>query len=347
MHLPLIIVTLVTALLPFDGGTGWINSKPLTPGALAGKVVLVDFWEYTCINCLKTLPYERTWYDRYAKYGFTIVGVHTPEFKFSGESANVAEAVKRLGINWQVVLDSRQTIWDRYGNDVWPRELLFDANGRLVEDHSGEGDYPDTERRIQQALHARNAAVHFPAPMDYLPGDSYSKPGAVCYRHTPEMYLGNWRGDGVLGNPQGYGGSERAVEYADSTPHGEGRAYLQGSWFESGEAMVNGVAREPLPPHLAIRYRALQVVAVLQPHGTQPISVIVLQDGAPLAKQDAGADVRFDSDGRSYLVVDAPREYDVVMNKHFAQHDLELLPQRPGLGVYTFDFEACEVGADR
>ena len=109
---------------------------------------------------------------------------------------------------------------------------------------------------------------------------------------------------------------------------------------------VNGAAPTE-PAHLAIHYRALQVVAVLRPRSSEPISVIVLQDGAPLAKQDAGADVRFDRDGRSYLLVDAPREYDIVMNKHFAQHDLELLPQRPGLGVYTFDFEACEVGADR
>ena len=198
MNLSLAIVAVVSTLLPFDGSTGWINSKPLTPASLVGKVVLVDFWEYTCINCLKTLPYERTWYDRYAKYGFTIVGVHTPEFAFSGESENVAQAVKRLGIDWPVVLDSRQAIWDRYGNDVWPRELLFDANGKLILDHSGEGDYPDTERRIQQALHARGAMANFPPPMDYLPVDSYSKPGAVCYRHTPEMYLGNWRGDGVV-----------------------------------------------------------------------------------------------------------------------------------------------------
>jgi thiol-disulfide isomerase/thioredoxin len=346
MHITLAILALVSALQPFDGGAGWINSPALTPASLRGKVVLVDFWEYTCVNCLKTLPYERTWYDRYAKDGFTIVGVHTPEFKFSSEPANVAAAVKRLGINWPVVLDNGQAIWNRYGNDVWPRELLFDQHGKLIADHSGEGDYPDMEHRIQAALHAGDPSLHFPAVMDYLPGDSYSKPGAVCYRHTPEMYLGNWRGDGVLGNLQGYGGNGAMRAYVDSTSHDEGRAYLQGQWFESGEAMVNqaGAAEQA---HLAIRYRALQVVAVLKPHGVPAVSVLVLQDGVPLTKQDAGKDIRFDRDGHSVLLVDAPREYDVVMNKHFAQHDLELLPQRPGLGAYTFDFEACEVGADR
>jgi hypothetical protein len=99
--------------------------------------------------------------------------------------------------------------------------------------------------------------------------------------------------------------------------------------------------------HVALRYRAIEVVAVLAPADHMPVTAFVKQDGAPLPRTDAGRDVRFDSNGLSYIVIDAPREYELVMNKHFGQHDLELLPERPGLGVYTFDFEACEVGADR
>jgi thiol-disulfide isomerase/thioredoxin len=332
-------------LRSFDGGTGWLNSPPLTPSALAGKVVLVDFWEYTCVNCLKTLPYERAWYARYAKYGFTIVGVHTPEFAFSGEPANVAAAVKRLGIAWPVVIDSHHAIWDRFGNDAWPHELLFDQHGKLIADHEGEGDYPAMEQRIQQALHATNPNARFPQPMDYLPQDRYSKPGAVCYRHTPEMYVANWRGDGVLGNEQGYAVGH-AVDYVDPGGHQEGRAYLQGPWLQTGEAMV-GAPGSAAAQHVALLYRAIEVVAVLAPADHAPVPTFVTQDGPPLARTDAGRDVRFDAQGRSFVVVDAPREYELVMNKHFGQHDLELLPEHPGLGVYTFDFEACEVGADR
>jgi len=332
-------------LQSFDGGVAWFNSEPLSPDRLRGKVVLVDFWEYTCVNCLRTLPYERAWYSRYAHDGFVIVGVHTPEFHFSGEPSNVAAAVKRLGVTWPVVLDSHQAIWNRYANDVWPRELLYDRSGRLIADHPGEGDYPEMEQRIQAALRAGHAGVRFPAVMGYLPQDSYAKPGAVCYPHTPEMYVSAMRDDSALGNAQGYAG-DRTMQFADLTPHLDGRAYLQGAWFVADEAMVNAAERAADAGHVALRYHAIQVVAVLKPqHGAVP--VVVLQDGAPLHKEDAGSDVHYDREGNSLITVDAAREYDVVMNKHFGQHELELRPQRPGLAVYTFDFEACEVGADR
>ena len=329
-----------TSLLPFDGGIAWFNSKPLSPEQLRGKVVLVDFWEYTCVNCLRTLPYERAWYSRYAHDGFVIVGVHTPEFHFSGEPANVAAALKRLGVTWPVVLDGKHTIWDRYANDVWPRELLYDRSSRLIADHAGEGDYPEMEQRIQAALRTGHPGERFPAVMGYLPQDSYAKPGAVCYPHTQEMYVSAMRDDSALGNAAGYAAG-RTMEFEDVATHLDGRAYLQGAWFDADEAMVNADVS-----HVALRYHAIQVVAVLKPRsGVVPF--IVLQDGAPLRKEDSGRDVRYDREGNCLITVDAAREYDIVMNKHFGQHELELRPQRPGLAVYTFDFEACEIGADR
>jgi len=341
MVLASLAVAASSTLQSFDGGIEWINSKPLSPGELRGRVVLVDFWEYTCVNCLRTLPYEKAWYARYAGDGFVIVGVHTPEFQFSGEPANVAAAVKRLGITWPVVVDSKHAIWNRYANDVWPRELLFDRSGRLVVDHAGEGDYPETELRIQHALSAGHPGEVFPKVMGYLPQDSYAKPGAVCYPHTQEMYVSAIRDDSALGNTSGYAAG-RMMQFTDVTPHRDGRAYLQGAWSDAGEAMVNTSGSD----RIALRYHAIQVVVVLRPQeGAVP--VIVLQDGKPLHKHDAGADVMYDSTGRSFITVDAAREYDVVMNKHFGQHELELHPQRPGLAVYTFDFEACEIGADR
>ena len=336
-------------LLSFDGGIAWFNSKPLTPDQLRGKVVLVDFWEYTCVNCLRTLPYEKAWYARYARDGFVIVGVHTPEFHFSGEPANVGAALERLDITWPVVLDSKQAIWDRYGNDVWPRELLYDRSGRLIADHAGEGDYPEMEQRIQAALRTGHSGERFPAVMGYLPQDSYAKPGAVCYPHTQEMYLSAVRDDSALGNARGYAAG-RTMQFEDSAMHLDGRAYLQGAWFDAAEAMVSAgrvnSTSPSAPEHVALRYHAIQVVAVLKPQSSA-VLVIVLQDGAPLRREDAGSDVHYDREGNSLVTVDAAREYDIVMNKHFGQHELELRPQHPGLAVYTFDFEACEVGADR
>lgn len=337
----------VRSIQSFDGNTGWLNSAPLTPEALRGKIVLVDFWEYTCVNCLKTLPYEKAWYERYHQYGFTIVGVHTPEFKFSGETANVEAATKRLGISWPVVLDSNSAIWQRYKNNSWPHEFLIDAQGWVVLDHVGEGDYPATERKIQDLIRKQVPEAKLPAPMELLAVDSYDKPGAVCYPQTREVYVGPWHPDAALGNREGYRRGQ-VVRYSDSgRNHLDGFVYLVGPWFNADQAMVHARVDATASDHLDLPYHALQVVAVLKPESGKPITVYVDQDGKPLERQDAGADIRYDTSGHSYVVVDAPRGYDLVMNRHFGHHDLQLRPIEYGLGVYTFAFESCEVGADR
>ena len=338
----------IHALQSFDGNTGWLNSAPLTPDALRGKIVLVDFWEYTCLNCLKTLPYEKSWYERYKQYGFVIVGVHTPEFKFSGDAANVAAAASRLGVTWPIALDANGVIWARYHNNFWPHEFLADGNGRIVLDHAGEGDYPSTERKIQDLIRKQHPDAQLPAPMALLAVDNYTKPGAVCYPQTQEVYVGLWRSpNAALGNREGYHRGE-VVKYGDSgRNHFDGFVYLQGPWFNAEQAMVHARTDESANDHLDLQYHAIQVVAVLKPEGGKPITVYVDQDGKPLQRQDAGADVRFDSTGRAYTVVDAPRAYELVMNRHFGPHALRLRPVDYGLGVYSFDFESCEVGADR
>src|ERR1700733_1010827 len=145
------------------GAAAWLNvPAALTPAQLRGKVVLVDFWEYTCINCLRTLPYLREWYKRYRDKGFVIVGVHTPEFGFSGERANVAAAAKRLDVTWPIVLDPTFEIGKRYDNSIWPHEYLYNQSGELVESVLGEGAYPQTEARIQALLKAAKPNVVLP-----------------------------------------------------------------------------------------------------------------------------------------------------------------------------------------
>ncbi len=338
----------VRTIQSFDGDTGWLNSSALTPESLRGKIVLVDFWEYTCINCLKALPYEKTWYDRYKQYGFVIVGVHSPEFAFSGETANVTAALKQLDITWPVVLDSNREIWQRYGVEYWPTEFLVDGEGRVVLTHIGEGDYPQTERKIQALIRAQHSDAQLPAPMDLLAADSYTKPGAVCYPQTPEVYVGLWRApDAALGNRQGYHRGE-VVTYSDSgRNHLDGFVYLQGPWFNAEQAMVHARTDSGETDHADLRYHAIQVVSVLKPEGGKPITVYIEQDGKPLMRRDAGSDIRFDSTGRSFVTVDAARAYQLVMNRYFGHHDLRLLPVEYGLGLYSFQFESCEVGADR
>lgn len=329
------------SILNFDGNTGWINSKPLTPQDLRGKVVLIDFWEYTCINCLRTLPYLREWEKRYASQGLVIIGVHTPEFEFSGDARNIAAAVKHLDVTWPVVMDTRDAIWNRYKNDIWPREILYDQNGNLVESVEGEGSYQATETKIQQLLKASNPSATFPPVMALLPQDSYLKPGAVCYPQTQETYVGGERGK-IANAPIGLAASRYDVNYVDNNPlHVDGDIYLSGYWHSSQQAMVsrdnNG--------HLALKYHALQVVAVMRLENTGPVRVDVTQDGEPVAKTDAGADIKYDAQGHSYVTVDAGRAYELIMNQKWGTHELELIPRGPGVGIYSFAFESCEAAS--
>ena len=327
----------------FDGAKGWLNSKALTPSDLSGKVVLVDVWEYTCINCLRTLPYLKDWYSRYHSDGFEIVGVHTPEFGFSGDTKNVADATNRLGITWPVALDDNGTIFQRYNAAGWPAEYLYDQKGNLVETQHGEGNYPQIEAKIQSLLLAQNKSLKLPAVMALLPQDSYDKPGAVCYPQTPELYVGTWRGVNIANQPSGRDPSG-ALQFTDPGNHADNSMYLQGYWTET--AGHQGMSSAGGGAYLALDYEAIQVVGVIKPENGGSQRVDVTQDGKPISHDDAGKDIQFDGNN-SYITVDAPRAYDIVMNKHYAKHELKFTPQRYGVGFYSFDFESCEVGSDK
>jgi thiol-disulfide isomerase/thioredoxin len=320
----------------FDGGVAWINGTPITPADLRGKVVLVDFWEYTCLNCLRTLPYLREWYRRYRNRGFVIIGVHAPEFDFSGKRSNVEAAAKRLDVTWPVVLDNHFTIWKRYGNSVWPHEYVYDQTGRLAESVLGEGGYPQTEARIQALLRAADPHVELPRVMALLPQDSYDKPGAVCYPHTPELLVGR---SPIADAPPSSNFAQDA-DYTDSASSPQdGAIYLQGFWHLTSEAAVSGENSG----YLALRYHAIQLVVVMRPESGGAVRVNVTQDGRPVAREDAGKDLRYDERGGSYATVDASRAYDLVINSRFGAHDVKLSPASSGLGIYDFAFESCEV----
>src|SRR6478735_1267576 len=173
----------------FAGISEWINSKPLTLQRLRGKVVLVDFWTYSCINCLRTLPHLEAWNAAYRKDGLVILGVHTPEFAFEHVTSNVRAAVKRLGIKYPVVQDNRFKTWDNYSNQYWPAEYLIDKTGHVRHTHFGEGKYGETEHMIRDLLGARGAdapKLADPTPTDLL---------------TPETYLGYERLNNYVGTP--------------------------------------------------------------------------------------------------------------------------------------------------
>jgi thiol-disulfide isomerase/thioredoxin len=333
----------------FEGGAGWLNSPPLSPDQLRGKIVLVDFWEYTCVNCLRTLPYLRAWYARYHDDGLVIVGVHTPEFLFSQDRSNVASAVQRLDVTWPVVLDDNYAIWKRFDNDEWPHEYLFDQQGKLVEGVAGEGFYQRTEGKIQDLIRASNPQAKLPAVMALLPQDNYTKPGAVCYPKTPEILIGRSRiadppmammGSGGPGGNAPAGGDQNFIDPGGT--HGDGDIYLNGYWHPADGGIISGGSGG----YVSLQYHAIQAVAVMRSdNGTARVTVT--QDGKPIAHEDAGADIKYDDRGNSYVEVSQPREYELVMNAAFGHHDLRLSPSNYGVGIFSFDFESCEVPGSR
>jgi len=318
------------------GDSGWLNSEPLRLADLAGRVVLIDFFDYSCINCIRTFPYLREWHRRYGGLGLTVIGVHTPEFAFGRDEKNVARALAAHGITYPVAMDANQLIWNEYHNRYWPREFLIDIHGVVRLDHRGEGGYAETEKKIQELLRVRDPDVTLPPLMSAVrEGD---RVGAVCFPTTGETYVGHLRG--MLANPEGYK-PNGVVVYQDPGGALDGRIYAQGAWESRGQYLRLAHAGAAGEDYLRLPYHALELNVVLESIDGPPIEVVVWQDGKPLHREDAGEDVTFDEQGRSVVRVTEPRMYRIVRNRKFARRQILLSSATPTLGVYVFTFGSC------
>jgi thiol-disulfide isomerase/thioredoxin len=319
-----------TILAPELEGGNWIEQGPVSLAALRDKaVVLLDFWDYTCINCIRTLPYVVAWRKRYAQSGLVVVGVHAPEFSFAREGSHVAEAAARFGLEYPIVLDNEYAIWRAYSNRYWPAKYLIDAKRRIRYYHFGEGAYQETELAIQGLLRELNPAVSLPPPMD--PVRDSDQPGAVCYRVTPELYLGHARGQ--FGNFESVV-RDRPHDYRDLGPHVEGMSYLAGRWRveqESARSEAPGAA-------LSLRYTAKDVNLVMAPPTGTTVRVEITLEGG----QRPGDDVKFEGE-RGFIAVDRPRMYSLVANESVVSGALTIRAEMAGLAVYAFTFISCVV----
>jgi cytochrome c biogenesis protein CcdA/thiol-disulfide isomerase/thioredoxin len=284
----------------FTGVVGWLNSEPLTLARLRGRVVLIDFWTYSCINCLRTLPYIKEWDERYRRLGLTIVGVHSPEFAFERRKSNVRENAKRLGLRYPIALDNQYGTWQAWSNQYWPAKYLIDRDGHVRFYHFGEGRYAETEGAIRTLLAERGKAL--PAASG-LP--DRSPHGAV----TPESYLGYRRLVGVVAAGVGRD-REHAYSFPVSQPPNE--VVFSGRWRIEHERAVAGRAAR-----LRLSYRARNVYLVLTGRG----SVSVLVDGKPERTVRVRAD-------KLYTLVERPELGDHLLELRFA----------PGVAGYAFTF---------
>jgi thiol-disulfide isomerase/thioredoxin len=321
----------------FPTGVQWLQGNPVRIADARGKPVLIDFWDYTCLNCLRTLPYVKEWHRRYAPHGLIVVGVHAPEFSFARDSGNVARAVREQGIEYPVVLDNDYAIWQAWANRYWPAKYLVDGNGYLRYYHFGEGGYAQTEEAIQTLLKESFPDALLPGLMD--PVRDEDRPGAVCYRVTPELYLGYQRG--LIGNVAGVT-PDRPATYKDPGMHMDGHAYLDGDWILAAEYLARPAGAGAVSK-LTLPYMAKDVNLVIHPpsYGGEAM-FSVEQDGAPITPDDAGEDVQAGG-ATSVMRVDTPRMYRIVANREIGRHELTLSTTSDGVALYAFTFTSCEV----
>jgi cytochrome c biogenesis protein CcdA/thiol-disulfide isomerase/thioredoxin len=307
---------------------GYINTdgKPITIGQFKGKdVVLIDFWTYSCINCIRTIPYVESWYQKYKDEGLVIIGVHTPEFAFEHVYQNVVNATKQLGITYPVVQDNEYQTWNAFGNEYWPREYLIDIDGYIVHDHSGEGDYAETETAIQQALAERAArlGVTFATSSPTSPGGAI--PIDFSAVQSPETYFGAARNEYLGNGTQSTTGMQSLTLPASPSPN---ELFLGGSWDFADQYATNVAAGATIE----YLYSAKNVYIVAAA-GT-PVKIKVLRDGQPLPAAERGADL----DTNSEATIGADRLYQLVAGAAYGTHTLTIEVESPGLQAYTFTF---------
>jgi len=302
---------------------GWVNSAPLTAKDLAGKVVVYDFWTYSCVNCVRTLPYVRAWYDRYQKDGLVVVGVHSPEFDFEKDHGNVESAVARLKVTWPVALDDDMAIWGDFNNRYWPAKWITDRQGRIRYFHPGEGSYDETESVIRTLL-----GVSPSAPKADDPKQAKQAPDQVAQTITQETYLGTERGGVAQAGEHSYTPGKPELH----------RPALSGAWDGEPE-LIRSVSPDA---SLSLEYLAEEanlVLAAGSPGGA-PIDVTIELDGKPVPEGYRTAGTRVAVDGTTYLHVEASDLYRLVRGPRVEQHTVRLIPRTPGLEAFAYTFGA-------
>ena len=315
-------------LASFSGATGWLNSEPLTPEGLRGRVVLVDFWTYTCVNWLRTFPYVAAWATKYRDAGLTVVGVHTPEFGFERDVENVTAQVRRLGVEYPVAIDSNYGVWRAFSNHFWPAIYLADAEGRLRFHHFGEGEYASTEMAIQQLLMDAGAANVDQDLVDVAPKGLEVAADWRTLR-TPETYTGFGQASGFAQEGDARYDQLRVYSAPSGLPLNSWA--LDGTWTVARHAAI---ANEP-GARIVFAFQARDVNLVMGPavRGTT-VRFRVRLDGAP-ATDVHGTDVGPDGAG----IVTEQRTYQLIRRTgriDGAVVEIEFL--EAGVEAYCFTF---------
>jgi thiol-disulfide isomerase/thioredoxin len=297
----------------FTGIDAWLNSPPLTLADLKGKVVLIDFWTFSCVNCVRTIPHLQVLYNDYKNDGFVIVGVHSPEFDFEKVEANVAAAVTRLGVTWPVAVDSNMDTWNAYQNEYWPAEYLLDQQGRVAYTSFGEGDYTQTDAAVAQLLGVKTAALPSSTP---VPSNT-----------TPELYVGSDSGRGELADNEEYGAMGTPVNYPNSgPPQTNDLPQVSGTWTDEGQYL-----QADATDHLRLEFQADTVYVVAGTNGASlPVSVTL--DGKSVGTVNSGSALT-----SSGFTVSRQDLFQLLTGVSSGYHLIDLTVPA-GFRIYTFTF---------
>jgi thiol-disulfide isomerase/thioredoxin len=326
---PAAVALAIEGELPsFDGATAWLNSPPLSTADLRGKVVLIDFWTYTCINWLRQLPYVRAWAEKYKDQGLVVIGVHTPEFEFEHTLENVRRAAKEMRIDYPIAVDNDYAIWRAFDNSYWPALYFVDAKGRIRHHHFGEGDYEQSERLIQQLLAeaGRSGSDHALVSLDADGVEAAADWGSL---KSPENYVGYARTENFA-SPGGAAFDKPHV-YATPPRLGLNHWALAGNWTVGRQATALNQAKG----RIVYRFHARDLHLVMRP--VEPgasVQFRVLIDGRP-----PGAAHGLDVDAQGYGTVTEQRLYQLIRQpKPISDRDFEIEFLDPGVAVFAFTF---------
>jgi cytochrome c biogenesis protein CcdA/thiol-disulfide isomerase/thioredoxin len=313
----------------FAGATLWLNSPPLTPEALRGKVVVVDFWTYSCINCLRALPYVESWYEKYKSHGLVLIGVHAPEFAFEKDPANVRRAVADLKVTYPVALDNDYAVWQAFNNQYWPAHYFIDATGRIRAHHFGEGNYDESEQIIRKLLTEAGQGDLPPAGMGATKAVGVQAPPDEAHDQSPETYVGYRRADNFA-SPGGFA-QDQPHTYAAPADLKLNQWALSGSWNVDPEKAVLSAVRGKIE----FRFYARDLHLVLGPGSDgKPVRFRVTLDGAA-----PGANHGADTDSSGAGVVDRQRLFQLIRQSgDVGEHVFSIEFLDSGVQAYSFTF---------
>ncbi|MCH2313889.1 MAG: redoxin domain-containing protein [SAR202 cluster bacterium] len=334
--------------IEFDTPGPWINSEPFVLKDKRNEVVLIDFWTYSCVNCIRTLPHLSEWHRKYNEKGLNILGVHSPEFEFEKIYGNVVSAAEDLGIDYPIVLDNDFKIWNTFSNRYWPAKYLLDKDGVIQFKHFGEGGYEETELAIRALLEeAGFDPSDIPTGLNLQQSSdssniSHSEQTLELYMGTDRNYKFNFFQPTYIGNTEYYDNIRtdawKKKDIFKSPPNRKkDKVYIEGLWSKEQEYISHSRDTDAYNDYVFLKFSGAEVNVVLGKHNN-PYKVLATLDGSPLLESEAGKDIYFDPDGKSFIEVDSSRMYNIVKLKKFDTRELILSSTSSEFSIYSFTF---------